>query len=149
MHDTVHALLGQLDRAREKWGRIGNVPRAEGATARSMGYFCKAIVRAILLYGSESWTLLNYIIQQFRSFHASVARYLTRRRIRCLADGTWFYPPTEEVLEDAGLKSIDQYIRRRRQTVRGFVRHRPLYEARRQLRALSTNENKTIWWWLD
>ena len=90
-----HAALRQLTRAREKWGCIGKELQCEGANPRVMGYFNKAIVQAILLYGSESWTVSDNIICQFRSFHAHVARFLTQRHIiKQREDGTWDYHPT-------------------------------------------------------
>ena len=145
--DDVHAALRQLSRAKAKWGRIGHVLRTEGTTPRVMDYFYKAGVQAILLYGSETWTVSSYVMQQFRSFHARVAGCLTGRHIRNLEDGTWSCPPTKEVLEEAGLEEIDEYIRRRRQTVRRLVRHRPIYEAYRLSKALCTNAvHKTVWW---
>jgi len=147
--DDNHAALRQLARASEKWGRIGRVLQSEGVSPRVMGYFYKAIVQAVLLYGSESWTVSETIIKQFRSFHARVARYLCKRHIRLLPDGTWNCPPTAEVLRDAGLESIDEYIRRRRSTVREYIRGRPIYEACKRSRAMSTNVNKILWWHLD
>ena len=147
--DDNHAALRQLARAREKWGRIGKVLRCEGANPRIMGYFYKAIVQAVLLYGSESWTVSDTIIRQFRSFHNRVARFLTQRHIRQREDGTWDCPPTNEVLESAGLESVDEYIRRKRHTVRRYIRHRPIYEACKRSRALSSNVNKILWWKLD
>ena len=128
---------------------MSRVLAAEGASPKVMGYFYKAIIQAVLLYGSESWTVSETIIKQFRSFHARVARYLCKRHIRQLPDGTWNCPPTAEVLNDAGLESIDEYIRRRRATVREYIRGRPIYEACKRSRALSTNVNKILWWHLD
>jgi len=147
--DDAHAALLQLHRAREKWTRIGNVLRTDGASARTMGYFYKAIVQAVLLYGSESWTITTSIMQKIKSFHARVARSLTGRHIKQRPDGTWDCPPTTEVLEGAGLETIEEYIIRRRHTVRRFVRHRPLYEVCRRSRALGGNTKKVVWWKLD
>jgi hypothetical protein len=39
------------------WNRIAGVLKTQGAGSKIMGYFYKAIVQAVLLYGSESWTL--------------------------------------------------------------------------------------------
>ena len=72
-----HAAFCQLKRAREKWGRIAGILSDEGANPKTMGYFYKPIAQAILLYGSESWTLTRKILRRFNSFHARVARYLT------------------------------------------------------------------------
>ena len=101
--DDTPAALRQLQRAWAKWGLFNRILRSEGADPKSMGYFYKAIIQAVLLYGSESWTVPEFVLWQFRSFHSRVARYLTKRHIQQLLDGTWDCPATEEVLEAAGL----------------------------------------------
>lgn len=141
-----HAANRQLQRAREKWNRIGKVLSSQGVNAKTMGYFYKAIVQAVLLYGSESWTLTEGTLKKLRSFHSRVARYLTGRHIRPNADGTWNCPSSSDVLEEAGLCTIDEYIERRRVTVQQFVQDRPIYQQCLRSRALSTNVNKVVWW---
>jgi hypothetical protein len=147
--DDEHAALRQLTRARQKWGRISQMLRGQAASPRARGYFYKAIVQAVLLYGSETWTLSDRMLKLFRSFHHRVARHLTGRHIRQDDDGVWHCPPTADVLNQAGLETIDEYIRRRRETVRGFVRPRPLYQLCIRSRALSTNVHKVVWWKLN
>ena len=127
--DDTHASSRQLGRARSKWNRIGRVLRSEGMKPGAMGYFYKAIVQAVLLYGLETWVFLDAHLRQIRSFYSKVGRHLTGRHIRPMEDGSWFCPPTVEVLEDAGLQTIDKYINQRMQTVWSFTRHRPLYGA--------------------
>jgi hypothetical protein len=66
--DDSHVLLRQLQRARTKWGRIVLVLRSEGVKPRSIGYFYKAVVQSILLYGSETWVVSKfYDLKQFHS----------------------------------------------------------------------------------
>jgi len=126
--DDSYALQRQLAWARTKWGRIALVLRSQGVKPRAMGYFYKAVVQTILLYGSETWVVTDFLLKQLHSFHSRVAHYITGRHIRQNADGTWFHPPTDGVLEEAGLPTIDDYIKRQRDTVRNFVRFRPIYE---------------------
>jgi hypothetical protein len=141
-----HAANRQLQRAREKWNCIGKVLSSQGVDARTMGYFYKAIVQAVLLYGSESWTLTEGTLKKLRSFHSRVARYLTGRHIRPNEDGSWTCPRSIDVLQEAGLCTIDEYIDRRRETVARFVEERPIYQKCLRSRALSTNVNKVVWW---
>mmetsp|Transcript_23297 Transcript_23297/g.35435 ORF Transcript_23297/g.35435 Transcript_23297/m.35435 type:complete len:101 (-) Transcript_23297:113-415(-) len=70
------------------------------------------------------------------------------RHIRQLDDDSWFCPPTADVLNRAELENIDEYIHRRRDTVKNCVRSRPLYQACIQSRALSTYVHKVVWWQL-
>jgi len=141
-----HAADRQLQRAREKWNRIGKVLSSQGVNAKIMGYFYKAIVQAVLLYGSESWTLTEGTLKKLRSFHSRVARYLTGRHIRPNPDGSWTCPSTSDVLEEAGLCTIDEYIDRRRATVTQYAQQRQIYQQCLRSRALSTNVNKVMWW---
>ena len=147
-HDNdEYAVDRQLERARATWGRIGKVLTAKkGVDCRTMGYFYKAIVQAVLLYGSETWTITESTMKKLRSFHARVARYICNRHIRPLPDGTWHLPPTEEVLEECGLFTIDEYIRRRRSTVMHFVREREIYDLCRAAGPVFGNPNQVVWW---
>ena len=144
--DDTPAAMRQLARARDTWRRFNAVLSRQGASARTRGYFYKAVVQAILLYGSESWTLPESTLRNLRSFHSRVARHLTARHIRCLEDGTWFCPPTAEVLAEAGLRTIDEYIQKRRDTIRAGVVTRPIYQECRRSAALPGQSRKVVWW---
>jgi hypothetical protein len=50
----MHHLDGLQWQGRNKWNRIGRVLRSEGMKPGAMGYFYKAIVQAVLLYGLET-----------------------------------------------------------------------------------------------
>ena len=101
----------------------------ERCSRRVMGLFYKAIIQSILLYGAETWVITPENMKKLRTFHLKAARYTTHRHIRPLNDGTgeWIYPPSESVLEDAGLFEIEVYIQRRRDTVITFVKNRDIY----------------------
>ncbi len=115
-----------------------------------MGYFYKAVVQAVLLLGSELWTFNESLKMQFQSFHCSrVARFLTGKHIRPLEDGSWHCSPSADVLQEAGLETVEEYIsRRRRQTFRGFVTHRPMYLHCMLSAAAVVLAHKTVWWQL-
>jgi hypothetical protein len=117
--DDEHAANRQLtSRARARWGRIAKILTIDGASPRVMGYFYKAIIQTVLLYGSESWTLTGRMIgSRLHSFHHRVARYITGRHIKELEDGTYFCPSMKEVLNAAGMETIEVYMDRRRNTV--------------------------------
>ena len=75
--DDSHAALRQLDKARKKWNRLVSILRSEGVNPIIMGYFYKAVVQMVLIYGSESWVVSGDIMRKLCSFHHQVARYLT------------------------------------------------------------------------
>ena len=142
-----HAIDRQLTRARLKWGRVGKVLSSQGAEPRVMGYFYKAIVQSVLLYGSESWVISIHQKQQLNSFHNRVARYITGRHIRELDDGSYYCPPTSEVLEAAGLYPLETYIERRRQTVTAQVTTRPIYERCTSSKPFHSGARRRKVWW--
>ena len=144
--DDSVAAERQLAKARARWGRVGKVLSSVRANAKTMGFFYKAIVQAVLLYGSESWTLTSGTLQKIRSFHSRVARYICNKHIKQLEDGTWEHPSTEDVLQEAGLFTIDEYIRRRRESVRRFVQGRPIFEACRRSQLVDSNIKRVVWW---
>ena len=144
--DDDHAANRQLTRARARWGRIAKILTIDGASPRVMGYFYKAIIQTVLLYGSESWTLTIGMIGRLRSFHHRVARYITGRHIKELEDGTYFCPSMKEVLKAAGMETIEVYMDRRRNTVRKYAATSAVYGRCIRSTAMSTNVNKVVWW---
>ena len=62
--DDSHALLRQLAQARAKWSHIAPILQSQRVRPSTMGYVYKAIVQAILLYGSETWVVSAFYLQQ-------------------------------------------------------------------------------------
>ena len=90
--------------------------------------FYKAVVQQVLLFGSETWTLSQSMINALARFHNKAARRIARM-MPCLVDGEWITPPPAEALEAAGMYPIDVYIEKRRATVADWVATRPIFEA--------------------
>jgi hypothetical protein len=135
-----------IKRARGTWGMIGRVLSSEGASPRAMGSFYKVVVQSVLLYGSESWVLSKAMMKKLKSFHNRIARFLTGRHIRQNGDGVWVYPSTKETLEEAGLWTIEEYIRRRKETVSDFAKGRAIYRRCMESTSLSSSPNQLVWW---
>ena len=57
MDDDFPAVRQNIMRARSVWGRLGTLLRREGADPKVSESFYRAVVQAILLYGSETWVL--------------------------------------------------------------------------------------------
>ena len=62
----TQAMRSNLRKARGCWARV---LRAEHVTARTCGMFYKAIVQAILLFGSETWSLSPTSVERLEDFH--------------------------------------------------------------------------------
>jgi len=57
--NNIQAIRAQLQKARTSWAHVGQVLRAENVPPRVAAKFFKAVVQAVLLYGSETWVLLT------------------------------------------------------------------------------------------
>ena len=62
-------MKANIKKARGRWRQVAQILAREGATTGTMAYFYKAIVQAVLLYGSESWVLTQKMWKAVKSFH--------------------------------------------------------------------------------
>jgi hypothetical protein len=67
------AMRSNLKKARGCWARVSRVLRAENATPKMCGMFYKATVQAVLLYGSEMWSLSPSSMKRLEGFHICAA----------------------------------------------------------------------------
>ena len=78
--------------------------------------------QSVLLFGSESWVLSPALLARLEGFHVRAAWRMARdNKPRRGADRVWSYPRTADVLEEVGLRSMEEYIRRRRNTIADYV----------------------------
>ena len=135
-----------LTKARKRWPCVKKNLARVGARCKIMGYFNKAIVQSVLLYGSDTWVITDNILNKLRMFHNKIARSLTNQHIHPNPNdpSEWIYPDMEEVLKKAGLLSIDTYIKRRKETLQNYAKcHSDTYR-----KCISSNtkfSNKKQW----
>ncbi len=115
------AMRSNLKKARGCWAWVSCVLRAENVTPKMCGMFYKATVQAVLLYGSETWSLSPSSMKHLEGFHIRAAWRMSGKRPERNVDGSWMYPRSEEVLEAVGMKSIVHYVDVQRQTVANFI----------------------------
>ncbi len=115
------AMRSNLKKAQGCWAWVSCVLRAENATPKTCGMFYKATVQAVLLYGSETWSLSPSSMKHLEGFHICTAWRMSGKRPEQNVNGSWTYPCLEEVLEAVGMKSIANYVDVQRQTVANFI----------------------------
>ncbi len=71
--DDAQAILQQLWKARGVWARVGQVLRGENVMPWVATKFYKAVVQAILLYGSKTWNLTASALARLEGFHIRAA----------------------------------------------------------------------------
>ena len=110
------------------FARISRVLRADNATPRVTGMFYKAMVQAVLLFGSETWNLTETALKQLEGFHLKAAwRMAHKNKPRQGQDGMWTYLVLELVLKECRLHMMAQYIKVHRNTVVQSITGRPVF----------------------
>ena len=130
--NDAQAISHNIRKARAMWGRLSRVMRKENASPRGCGLFYKATVQAILLFGSETWTVTPSSLQSLEGFHIRAARRMPGMMPQKAPGGQWVYPVWQDVLKTAGLYSIGKYVEVRRATILCFVEQRPIYDLCRE-----------------
>ena len=142
------AINGNLAKARKRWGMIRRVIAREGADARVSGYFYKAVVQSVVLYGCETWTLDEAKLKALGGFHNRVTRSIAHRRgTRDPQTGVWSYPPIAMARERASIFSMEHYIRARQRSFVDQVSVRPITGLCRQATQHQDSHHSRIWWW--
>ena len=108
-------------RASSFWGRLGTLLQREGADPRVTAMFYRAVVQAILLYGSETWVILAAMDNKLEEAHTGFLIKITGKLSRRILYRTWETPGVEEVREAAGTQFAMTYIVRRQATVAQWV----------------------------
>ena len=144
--DDLPAIQSNIRKARQRWGQVSRLLARDGASTRIMGYFYKAVVQAVLLYGAKTWVLSERMRQLLASFHHRCARHIAREPIRQLPDGTWVTPRSSAILEKCGLFTIDHYVKCRKDTVKAFVTQCSIYDICKHSAPMAINANQLVWW---
>ena len=112
LHDDANnqAMQSNLKKARGCWAWVSRVLRAENATPKMCGMFYKAIVQAVLLYRSETWSLALSSMKRLEGFHICAAWQMSGKRPERKEDGSWTYPSSEDVLKAVSFKPIAHYV---------------------------------------
>ncbi len=71
--NDTQAMRGNLAKARKCWARVSHVLRAENAALQVCGVFYKATVMSVLLFGSETWSLVPGTLKRLDGFHHRAA----------------------------------------------------------------------------
>jgi hypothetical protein len=109
--DNIQAVQSQLCNARRTWARVGQVFCKENAPPGTSAKFYKAIVQSILLYGSKTWVLSNAVMVRLEGFLIRVVYWMAKEHVPCQEPHRQeIYPPSNKVLEECGIHTIQHYI---------------------------------------
>ena len=110
--------------------------------------FFKAVVQAVLLYGSETWVLTDSALRCLEGFYYRAACRMARRNRpkKNERTGEWRYPDKKELFEEVGLYTLTEYIEKRRKTIGAYIRDRPILDLCRDGERQRGTSKHRGWW---
>ena len=90
--------------------------------------FCRAVIQAVLLFGSESWALSDAMMRTVDSTPLGFLCQITGKQARRKSDGSWETPEAEEVLRAMEMQLTTTQIRRWQEKVAEWVSLQSLLE---------------------
>ena len=109
-------------------GRIGKLLQREGAEPKVLLNFYRVVVQAVLLFGAETWVLMDTMIQRLEGAHVSFLRQVTCNQEMWRRDGSWRQVPEEAVLQGEGTKTLKTHASRLQTTVAEWVATRTIFD---------------------
>ena len=122
------AVVGNLGKARNSWGRLSRILIREGEDPKVLVKFYKAVAQAVLLFGVETWVLIPRMERALDIFHHRVVQYITGRQPRIRGGGSWEYLPLVEAMGEAGFEGIRKSVTRRQNTVAQYIATRTMMD---------------------
>ena len=122
------AVVGNTRKNRKSWVCLTRILRREGAIPRVSGMFFKAVVQAVLLFGSETWVMTPCMGRTLGGVQHRVARRITGRQPKRQVGGSWEYPPLEAAMQEAGFEEMGEYVLKRQNTVAQYIVTRPILD---------------------
>ncbi len=104
--DDAQAIRQQMRKAQGVWAQVGQVLHGENVMPQVAAKFYKAVVQAILLYGSKTWNLSASSLARLEGFHIRVAYRMAREhQPRQGANHAWVYSKSADVF--GGVRDVD------------------------------------------
>ena len=97
--DDCPAVLHNIWKARQVWGRIGKFLRREGADPKFLANFYHAVVQAVLLFGADTWVLSAPMVQRLEVAYVGFLRKVIGKKAKRLRDGLWQQAASKTVLQ--------------------------------------------------
>ena len=101
-------MVSNLSQAKIVWSRMLRILSREGATPRVSGFFFKAVIQAVLLFGAETWVVTPCMGTSLGVFKTQVERRLMGQIPRRIMDGMWKYTSAAVAREAAGLLNMEE-----------------------------------------
>ena len=120
----------------------------ENAPPQVSAKFYKAIVQSVLLHGSKTWVLSTAALARLEGFHIGAACRMAKEHVPWRGPHQqWIYPPSNKMLGECGMHTIQHYIDVQRQTIVKYMVDRSILaecQGADRMRGLVPR-----WWWWE
>lgn len=145
------AIRARIRLATTAWRNISRVLHREGADIKVKSTFYRTIIQAVLLYGSESWTLTRTYRKMVDRFHKSAARRMAGVYPIEITEGEWTWPRSATYFKTCNLQTATDYICKRQATTRSWMEeNRSIWmralEEEAHLNKVQGTQVRTYWW---
>ena len=107
---------------------ISRIMIREGARPQVSGFFFKAVVQSVLLFGTETWVVNPCMGRFLGGFQYQMVRQLRGRLSLRRSDGRWEYTSSEVEREDTGFEPMETYIWKNQNTGAQYIATWPIME---------------------
>ena len=74
------SVISNIQELRKSWSRILSILGREGADTQKLGNFYLAIVKAVLLFGAETWVITPHIERLLWNFHYRLVHSIFKKK---------------------------------------------------------------------
>ena len=86
---------------------VENILSREGEALRVYVFFFKSVVQAVMLFVTETWLVIPFMVQVLSGFQEQVLRRLAGRLPRRRTDGKWEYTSSAVAREEAVFEAME------------------------------------------
>ena len=106
----------------------------------------KAVVQAMLMYGSKIWVVTGAMMMVLEGFHHRIARRIAGMTVSKGDVVELECSLVDTTLEITGIWPIREYLRRRQETIAEYVSGRPIYILFTGLEMMDGYSRFLRWW---
>ena len=120
-YDDWPVMVGNLQKARKSWSQYSRILGREGTNPRVLRVLFKTVVQAVIIFQSDMWAMNPCMSRTLGGVQVWYRVYIliTGRHSGRVMGRSWYYPPLETAMQEAGFEELEAYVLRMKNTVYG------------------------------
>ena len=105
--EVEQAVAARMRAAWIKFRELGGILCMRGASLRMKGFVCKACVRSMLTYGTETWAMKAGVFQWLRATERRMLRMICRMTLKDMVEST-------VIASRVGVNTLEEHFKQKR-----------------------------------